>query len=52
MNEQILKLGEQAELRCRERFREIDRAAEKNTERVLTDMMTSAEKPWTAFLPS
>lgn len=35
MNEQILKLGEQAELRCRERFREIDRAAEKNTERVL-----------------
>ena len=35
MNEQILKLGEQAETRCRERFREIDRTAEKNTERVL-----------------
>jgi len=35
LNEQILKLGEQAELRCRERFREIDREAEKNTERVL-----------------
>lgn len=35
MNEQILKLGEQAEARCRERFREIDRTAEKNTERVL-----------------
>lgn len=41
MNEQILKLGEQAELRCRERFREIDRAAEKNTERVLNAFRTA-----------
>ena len=35
MNERILRLSEQAEARCRERFREIDRVAEKNTERVL-----------------
>lgn len=41
MNEQILKLGEQAELRCREHFREIDRAAEKNTERVLNAFRTA-----------
>lgn len=41
MNEQILKLGEQAELRCRERFCEIDRAAEKNTERVLNAFRTA-----------
>ena len=41
MNEQILKLGEQAELRCRERFREIDRVAEKNTERVLNAFRTA-----------
>ena len=41
MNEHILKLGEQAELRCRERFREIDRAAEKNTERVLNAFRTA-----------
>jgi len=41
LNEQILKLGEQAELRCRERFREIDRAAEKNTERVLNAFRTA-----------
>lgn len=41
MNEQILKLGEQAELRCRERFREIDRAAEQNTERVLNAFRTA-----------
>lgn len=41
MNEQILKLGEQAELRCRERFREVDRAAEKNTERVLNAFRTA-----------
>ncbi len=41
MNEQILKLGEQAELRCRERFREIDRATEKNTERVLNAFRTA-----------
>ncbi len=41
MNEQILKLGEQAELRCRERFREIDRAAEKTTERVLNAFRTA-----------
>ncbi len=41
MNEQIQKLGEQAELRCRERFREIDRAAEKNTERVLNAFRTA-----------
>jgi cystathionine beta-lyase family protein involved in aluminum resistance len=41
LNEQILRLGEQAELRCRERFREIDRAAEKNTERVLNAFRTA-----------
>jgi len=41
LNEQIQKLGEQAELRCRERFREIDRAAEKNTERVLNAFRTA-----------
>lgn len=35
MNERILKLGALAEKRCRERFHEIDRVAEKNTERVL-----------------
>ena len=35
MNEKVIRLAEQAEKRCQNRFREIDRVAEKNTERVL-----------------
>ncbi len=35
MNEDILRLAERAEQRCMRRFREIDRTAQDNTERVL-----------------
>ncbi len=35
MKEELLKLAERAEKRCRKRFQEIDRTAEENTERVL-----------------
>lgn len=35
MNEQILRIAEQAELQCAGRFREIENTAQKNTERLL-----------------
>ncbi len=48
MNEEIRRLSERAETRCRDRFREIDSMAERNTERVL-DAFRSARVSESCF---
>ena len=48
MNEEILRLSERAETRCRDRFQEIDSVAERNTERVL-DAFRSARVSESCF---
>jgi len=48
LNEEILRLSERAETRCRDRFQEIDSVAERNTERVL-DAFRSARVSESCF---